>query len=92
MRRAVCYMLLICLMFPAVSHAGVNNGLYAAVLDAQLEQVAIDFINDEKSNYLAGNKLYVSKVFNWFSEDFPEDFPGWLMLYAQGSLKSELQA
>jgi hypothetical protein len=64
----------------------------AETIDAQLEQATIDFINDEKSNYLAGNKLYVSKIFNWFSEDFPDDFTGWFMLYAQGNLKSELQA
>jgi len=60
-------------------------------IDMQLEQAMVDFINDGKNNYLEGTILSVSKIFSWFSEDFPEDFVGWFMGYAKGDLKRELE-
>ncbi len=62
----------------------------AETLDAQLEQVTIAFINDGKNNYLDEKALYVSKIFDWFSEDFPDDLVGWVTEYARGDLKNEL--
>jgi hypothetical protein len=39
-------------------------------LDAQLEQVAINFITNRNKNYLQGNTLYLSKIFDWYGGDF----------------------
>ena len=61
-------------------------------VDAQLEQAAIAFINDGKNNYLDGTTLYVSKLFRWYSEDFPDDFVGWFTGYARGELENGLEA
>lgn len=63
----------------------------ASMVDAQLEEVTLKFINDAKSNYLEGNTLYVSKIFSWFSEDFPDDFVDWFVRFAQGEIKRELE-
>ena len=64
----------------------------AETVDAQLEQATIAFINDGENNYLDGKTLYVSKLFSWYSEDFPDDFVGWFTGYARGELKNGLEA
>jgi hypothetical protein len=61
-------------------------------LNRQLDSVARSFINDPKSNYLKGNKLYVSRIFKWFSEDFNDDVIGFFLKYAEGDFKKELEA
>lgn len=62
-----------------------------ALLGGQLDTATIGYINDEMNNYLNGNTLYLSRIFSWFSEDFPEDLIGWLLMYAQGELKERLR-
>jgi len=62
------------------------------MVDMQLEQATRSFINDGKNNYLDGTTLFVSKIFSWFSEDFPDDFVEWFTAYANGELKSDLEA
>ena len=61
-------------------------------LDQQLDEVASAFINDPPRNRLEGNKLYVSKIFDWFEEDFKGDIPGFFLKYAKGGLKERLEA
>jgi hypothetical protein len=61
-------------------------------LDAQLDEATRTFINNPDRNYLDGNTLYVSKIFKWFAEDFNHDPISFVQRYAEGSLKSELQA
>ncbi len=61
-------------------------------LNQQLDQSTRAFINDPESNYLKGNKLYVSKIFKWFPEDFDDDILGFFLLYAEGDFKKELEA
>lgn len=61
-------------------------------LSQQLDDSTRAFINDPKSNYLKGNKLYVSKVFKWFPEDFDDDIVGFFLLHAEGDFKKELEA
>lgn len=39
-------------------------------LEAQLEQQTARFLSDRSRNRLAGGKLEVSKIFDWFKEDF----------------------
>jgi hypothetical protein len=63
-----------------------------STLDRQLDDATRAFINDPKSNYLKGNKLYVSRIFKWFSEDFNDDIVGFFLKYAEGDFKKELEA
>ena len=60
-------------------------------LDQQLDEAARIFINDPKYNRLEGKKLYVSKIFKWFDDDFNNDIAGFIMTYAEGSLKLNLE-
>ena len=39
-------------------------------LDRQLDLAARAFINSPRSNYLRGNMLYLSKIFDWYAGDF----------------------
>lgn len=61
------------------------------LIDIQLNMAAEQFVNDVRSNYLQGKTLYVSKIFDWFSEDFPDDFIRWFSGYARGELKHRLE-
>jgi hypothetical protein len=61
-----------------------------ARLNDQLRQAAIDFINNSEFNRLEGNTLWVSKIFDWFSEDFNDDIIGYFIQYAQEPLKTQL--
>lgn len=63
-----------------------------STLDRQLDDATRAFINDPKSNYLMGNKLYVSRIFKWFSEDFNDDVLGFFLKYAEGDFKKHLEA
>lgn len=47
-----------------------NKAFYAQTMENQLEQVTNDFINDEKRNQLNEKEMYVSRIFQWFAEDF----------------------
>ncbi|MGD8342077.1 MAG: DUF547 domain-containing protein [Desulfobacterales bacterium] len=62
----------------------------AEKLDQQLDDSTRSFINDTDSYRLDGNTLYVSRIFNWFSEDFNEDALGFYLQYAEGELKEKL--
>src|SRR5260221_584177 len=42
----------------------------AARLDAQLEAQVLRFLSDRSRNRYAGGRLEVSKIFDWFKEDF----------------------
>jgi hypothetical protein len=63
-----------------------------STLDRQLDDATRAFINDPTSNYLESNKLYVSRIFKWFSEDFNDDVPGFFLQYAEGDFKKRLEA
>jgi len=47
-----------------------EEAFVAARLDAQLEEQARRFLADRSRNRLAGGRLEVSKIFDWFKEDF----------------------
>jgi len=62
-------------------HVGINAGAvsgpkfanYAFTeknINSKLEMLMKDFINDSTRNKIASNKLEVSKVFEWYQEDF----------------------
>lgn len=61
------------------------------ILDQQLDDSTRSFINNSKSYRIEGNKLYVSRIFKWFSEDFNNDVLGFFLKYAAGDLKKELE-
>jgi hypothetical protein len=62
-----------------------------STLDSQLDDATRAFINDPKSNYLKDNKLYVSRIFKWFSEDFNDDVLGFFLQYGEGDFKKRLE-
>jgi hypothetical protein len=62
-----------------------------STLNRQLDDATRAFINDPSSNYLEGNRLYVSRIFKWFSEDFNDDVVGFFLKYAEGDFKKELK-
>ena len=42
-------------------------------LNGQLEQQAIDFINDSSQNHIEKNQAELSKIFSWFKSDFTKN-------------------
>lgn len=60
------------------------------ILDRQLDNAARTFINDTRFNRLAGDTLYVSRIFKWFSDDFDDDPLSFFLKYAVGELKEKL--
>jgi len=61
-----------------------------SILDKQLDDAAKRFLNDSKKNYLDGKKLYASKIFEWFGDDFDNRVVKFFLKYAQGDLKKNL--
>jgi len=45
-------------------------------LAAQLEEQAVRFLSDRSRNHYAGGKLEVSKIFDWFKEDWEKGYTG----------------
>ena len=39
-------------------------------LDKQLDKAALNFLQNKTKNYLTGNTLYLSKIFEWYGNDF----------------------
>ncbi|MFZ5571041.1 MAG: DUF547 domain-containing protein [Thermodesulfobacteriota bacterium] len=61
------------------------------ILDRQLDSATEDFLNDPRKNHLKGDTLYVSKIFDWFEEDFQGDVPGFFLKYAGKELKAAIR-
>ena len=61
------------------------------VLDKQLDEMASAFINDPSRNRIEERTLYVSKIFDWFEEDFNNDVVGFFLKQAKGDLKKQLE-
>ena len=51
-------------------------------LERQLEDQAVRFLGDRSRNRFAGGRLEVSKIFDWYGEDF-EPRPGYFARYAK---------
>ena len=60
-------------------------------LDDQLNRAAIAFINNPRFNRLEGDTLLVSKIFDWFGEDFNEDIVGTFIRYAEPQFKTKIE-
>lgn len=50
-----------------------NKAFTAENVDAALEQLMKDFINDPKRNVLSEKKIQISSIFDWFKVDFIKD-------------------
>jgi hypothetical protein len=61
-------------------------------LDRQLDEQFRVFINDPSRNRLEGNTLFVSRIFDWYTEDFGGDVLGYFLKYAKGEFKKRLEA
>jgi len=59
-------------------------------LNDQLNQAAKAFINAPRFNRLEGDTLWVSKIFDWFSEDFQSDVIGYVIKFADAPLSDQL--
>ncbi len=60
-------------------------------LGRQLDEVTRAFINDPASNYLEGDTLHVSRIFDWYETDFSEGIVPFFLKYAEGNFKRELE-
>lgn len=60
-----------------------NEAFTAAKLEAQLEEQAIDFINNPDKNKINKNETKLSKIFDWFKSDFIKktDLPTFIKKY-----------
>lgn len=66
----------------------------AGRLDAQLDEQARLFVNDPARTRLEGDTLHVSKIFDWFEDDFGggTGVVSFIRRYAEGGLKSGLDS
>ncbi|WP_421134750.1 DUF547 domain-containing protein [Alteromonas sp. A079] len=66
-------------------------------LDAQLDDQTIRFLSDPSRNYMKGDTLYISKIFDWYGDDFSTGWKGanslndFLLLYKNALKLSESQ-
>lgn len=63
-----------------------NKAYTAANLEAQLEAQTRAFINNSMYNQLQKRKVTISKIFDWYAEDFGNDVVAYLQRYAQTSI------
>lgn len=66
-----------------------------ARLSAQLDDQAARFVNDPRHVQIKGKTLYVSKIFEWFGEDFRNDggsVRGFILRYADDELRRQIEA
>ena len=47
-----------------------NTAFFAESLESQLEKAAKEFINNDSKNSISSNKAQVSKLFDWYKDDF----------------------
>ncbi|UCD86741.1 MAG: DUF547 domain-containing protein [Desulfobacterales bacterium] len=70
----------------------ISEPYQGSILDQQLDASTRAFLNNPQRNYLEGNKLYVSRIFKWFNEDFNDDVVGFFLKFADGELREKLTA
>jgi hypothetical protein len=50
-----------------------DEAFTAAKVDAQLQRLAVQFINDSKRNKITADRVEVSNIFKWFKKDFTKN-------------------
>ncbi|MFC1476439.1 DUF547 domain-containing protein [Fibrobacterota bacterium] len=53
-----------------------DKAFIGSKLDQQLDEVAKTFLNDKAKNRVEGNKLFLSKIFEWYGDDFKKKHGG----------------
>lgn len=61
-------------------------------LETQLDAQAKKFINNKKNTIIKNNTLFISKIFQWFKEDFSDNPLFFIKGYASGELKEKLNS
>lgn len=61
------------------------------LLNRQLDEMTIAFINDPRRGRLEGDTLHVSSIFKWYEEDFKDGVAAFFRWYAKGELKKGLE-
>lgn len=61
------------------------------VLESQLTDATTSFLNDPENYRFDGSDFFVSRIFDWFGEDFNNDPVGFYRQYAQGDLRKRLE-
>ena len=75
----------------AISCPPLRNEPYLGdTLDSQLDDATISFINDPERNYIKGKYLYVSKIFTWYKEDFPQGTVAFFLKYTIGKFHRDI--
>lgn len=59
-------------------------------LEAQLDRQTRAFINNPRATFVRDNTLFISKIFDWFGEDFNDNPLFFIRQYAGERLKSDL--
>lgn len=53
-----------------------QEAFVATKLDTQLDKAAQNFLQNKSKNYIKGNTLYLSKIFDWYGSDFDQKYGG----------------
>ncbi len=67
-----------------------NEAFVAEKLNVQLENRTRKFINDTKANYLKGNEIKISNIFNWYGKDF-DNVLNFINRYAVVKVKTDVK-
>lgn len=68
-----------------------NEAFTAEKLEAQLQQQAVDFVNDGSKNEFDKDEIRISQIFNWFKGDFTkgQTIQEYLKQFAKDDFKSD---
>lgn len=61
-----------------------------SMLNEQLDSQTRNFINSAENTYLKGTTLHISKIFDWYEDDFTSGVLPFIKGYAQGELAKQL--
>ena len=60
--------------------------------DSELDAAARDFVNDPANVRVEDGKVFLSRIFKWYRDEFPENLYAYLQQYAEPELRTELEA
>lgn len=60
------------------------------LLDTQLNSQTKSFINKKENTYRKGNRLHISKIFDWYEDDFTSGVLVFIKKYAEGELATQI--
>jgi len=63
-----------------------NKAWTASNLQATLESRTIAFVNDPTYNKISSGSVLISKIFEWYAKDFPNDIVSYLTKYSNTTI------